>query len=558
MATSTKTSIIPTTNPYLVGLLRDDGATPNNGPEVVRHWSTASSVTFYLQPGDYDRNGFNDWTENGAGAAIVRALAAWQSVCGVTFQEVFTTSQANLVERIGGAGGNLGTHQYPHGSGVSVGDFNEGASVYNDGSNNAIGSFSYTTFVHELGHALGLEHPHSDGGDDFFPGVSSAADTGDNGLNQQIWTVMSYNRGWDGDGGDPTTPYGWVGTPMAFDIAAVQLLYGKNMTTAIGNNTYVLPMENQPGTYYGCIWDAGGVDTLRADPNTLVSVIINLNDATLKNELGGAGYLSRQTGVFGGFTIANGVAIENATGGGGNDTLTGNEYDNRLAGRAGDDVLIGGMGRDTLIGGPGNDTYHLGAETDALDIVQEFSPGGVDTIKSSITRSLATTEYTFIEGLILTGSSAINGTGNASNNAITGNTAANVLDGGGGTDVIRGRDGDDVVFGSGGADTLWGDAGNDRFFYFETADSPRSARDRVLDFDDSGNDVIDLRPFLGDAELDYIGVGLFTRANQVAVSQSLADVVVSINLDSNILTSEVQIILVGTTILSMTASDFLL
>ena len=427
---TTTTSAIATSNSYMVALLHEYAS--SSGTEYVRRWSTSTPVTYYLTPGDYDQNGINDWSENGAGVALKRALAAWQSVSGITFAETTNPSQANLVERINGADGNLGTHHYPNSGNVSVGNYNESASVWNDGSNNALGSFSYTTFIHELGHAIGLEHPHSDGGDGYFPGVSSAGDTGDNGLNQQIWTVMSYNRGWDGDGGDPSSQYGWVATPMAFDIAAVQLLYGRNMTTATGNNVYTLPSATQSGAYYACIWDAGGIDTIRANPGTTAGVTINLNAATLLNAPGGGGFLSRQAGIFGGFTIANGVIIENAVGGAGNDTITGNNYDNQLNGAAGNDILVGGAGRDTLNGGVGNDTYVVGTDADPIDTVVEAANSGVDNLVSTITRSLNTAEYAAIEALTLSGTAAINATGNTLNNTLIGNAAANTFDGLGG------------------------------------------------------------------------------------------------------------------------------
>ena len=166
---TTKTSTIVTNNPYMIGLLKDDGSSPGTGPEVVRHWNKASPVTYYLTPGDYDRNGVQDWSENGAGVAIRKAFAAWQAVCGITFVETTNGANANMVERISNAGGNLGTHHYPNSGNVSVGNYNEGASVWNDGANNAVGSYSYVTFLHELGHGIGLEHPHSDGDDDAFP-----------------------------------------------------------------------------------------------------------------------------------------------------------------------------------------------------------------------------------------------------------------------------------------------------------------------------------------------------------------------------------------------------
>ena len=549
MATTT-TSSISTTNVYLSALLHESARSGDT--EYVVRW-TGGPVSYYLAPGDYDQNGMNDWSENGAGTAIRKAFAAWQAVSGITFAETTDGNDANLIERISGADGNLGTHHYPQRGNVSVGNYNERASVYNDGSNNAVGSFSFTTFIHELGHAIGLDHSHEG-----FAGVDNASDTGDNGLNQQIFSVMSYNRGWDGDGGDPTTNNGWVAGPMAFDIAAVQLIYGRNMTTATGNNVYVLPSANQMGTSYSCIWDAGGIDTISAGANASGAVTINLNDATLRNEAGGGGFVSRQFGIFGGFTIANGVVIENAIGGTGNDTLVGNEYSNGLLGGVGDDALYGGAGHDrlaggagadVLVGGNGNDTYDLGSDLDSADTITEIAGQGIDAITTLITRSLDSSEYAAIDTLVLVGTAAIDGTGNALSNVLTGNGASNALIGGGGNDSLRG---------GGGADVLTGGGGNDRLVFGLASESPLSARDKVLDFDDRGDDLIDLSLFLGAAQLHWQGTLAFTGTNQVRVSQSGADVLVSLNLDGNLATTEMQIVLHATALGSITQSDFLL
>jgi Ca2+-binding RTX toxin-like protein len=59
-----------------------------------------------------------------------------------------------------------------------------------------------------------------------------------------------------------------------------------------------------------------------------------------------------------------------------------------------------------------------------------------------------------VENLILTGTGAINGTGNSLNNAITGNSANNVLSGAGGNDQLRGGLGTDTVNGGSGDDTF--------------------------------------------------------------------------------------------------------
>ena len=129
---------------------------------------------------------------------------------------------------------------------------------------------------------------------------------------------------------------------------------------------------------------------------------------------------------------------------------TGNAQDNIITGNDGNNVLDGGIGNDGLIGGLGDDTYMLGDEADA---VTEVVGQGIDTITSLIARSLADTAYLAIENLTLTGTSAIDGTGNALANTLTGNSAANTLNGKGGSDHMVGGLGNDTYVTDGG-DTI--------------------------------------------------------------------------------------------------------
>ena len=143
--------------------------------------------------------------------------------------------------------------------------------------------------------------------------------------------------------------------------------------------------------------------------------------------------------------------------------LTGNTANNTLTGGAGNDTLDGGAGTDTMIGGAGNDSYYVNVSG---DVTTESAGEGVDTVNSGVTRTLSAN----IELLFLTGSNAINGTGNTLANLLRGNGASNVLAGGGGTDILEGGAGNDTLLnasgnsllhGGAGADTLTGAAGND-------------------------------------------------------------------------------------------------
>ena len=228
------------------------------------------------------------------------------------------------------------------------------------------GSYDYITFIHELGHALGLAHPHDKGGGSLIaPGVKGDGSSGNHGLSQGIYTMMSYVDGWQtgpvAPGADKT--YGYEKGPMAFDIAALQIMYGANMSYHADDDSYVLPTANVAGTGYLCLWDAGGHDELVGGD---FGNQIDLRAATLRTAPGGGGWVSYADGIAGGFTIANGVVIEDATGGAGADLLRGNNAANTLTGVAGFDKLFGLKGNDILIGGNGNDRLKGGWGDDSL------------------------------------------------------------------------------------------------------------------------------------------------------------------------------------------------
>ena len=166
-------------------------------------------------------------------------------------------------------------------------------------------------------------------------------------------------------------------------------------------------------------------------------------------------------GQWGAADIAGMVALSTPKGTAGPDLLNGTEYDDvldglagndTLYGYAGDDVLTGGLGNDSLIGGAGNDTYVVDS---ASDVVTEKAGEGVDTVQSSVSLALAAN----VENLVLTGTGAINGTGNALNNSVLGNSGANTLDGGAGADLLAGGAGNDVYLVDSSLDVVTENAG---------------------------------------------------------------------------------------------------
>ena len=181
--------------------------------------------------------------------------------------------------------------------------------------------------------------------------------------------------------------------------------------------------------------------------------------------------------------VLSGTTAINGMGNALNNVLTGNSADNALSGGAGNDILDGGAGNDTMIGGQGDDVFVVNVST---DVVIETASAGNDTVQSSVTLTLAGN----VENLMLTGTSAINGTGNTLNNLVRGNTAANALNGGTGNDILEGGAGNDLLTdtsgsalfnGGSGADSLTGGASAEIFLGGQGNDTYTTA---------GGNDII--------------------------------------------------------------------
>jgi Ca2+-binding RTX toxin-like protein len=143
------------------------------------------------------------------------------------------------------------------------------------------------------------------------------------------------------------------------------------------------------------------------------------------------------------------------TGTGGDDSYVGGAADDDLSGGAGNDILNGGLGADLMAGGIGDDTYYV---DDLGDVTDETGGDGIDTVISTVTRTLGTG----LDRLTLTGATNIDGTGNALANILTGNDGGNTLDGGDGADQLLGGLGADDLVGGAGGDMLDGGTGADQ------------------------------------------------------------------------------------------------
>lgn len=313
--------------------------------------------------------------------AVELALREWGRVSGITFKAVPDRASSSL--RFGTAKdstGVLGWAGYPNQGDQTAGDLWLNYEIDANNRNLAPGTYGFSTIFHEIGHTLGLSHPFGDFGEVFtLPKAQSTVQ----------YTVMAYKN-------FPGLPQKYQPrTPMLYDIAAIQQLYGKNFKTGRGDTVY----RWQPGeTFIETIYDAGGTDIVSAR-NQSGNVVINL-EAGQFSSIGEF----RGRAIKNNLAIAFGVTIEHATGGGGDDRLTGNVVENRLIGNSGADVLIGYAGNDQLTGGNGSDTFVFQTEKDGIDTITDFTQGN-DTI--DVSHLLNQVGYTgtdpFLDG-VLTGS----------------------------------------------------------------------------------------------------------------------------------------------------------
>ncbi|MEH7829338.1 type I secretion protein [Gemmobacter denitrificans] len=278
-------------------------------------------------------------------------LAEASKMAGVVFVETTGTAMVNVYGTLGSSWG--GWANYAWSSEWTTG---QGRLTIDANDSFAPGSASFQILLHELGHALGLKHPHE--GD-----IRLASD-----VDRPEQTVMSYE---------------WTNIVRKFgplDVAALTTLYGGPVDTTgwkmrISETAFTLTGSARGETLMGIdrssrIEGAGGADTLfgREYDDRLSG---GKGDDVLRGGhgidtlLGGAGNDRLDLGGdqdWPGFEDEP----ELARGGSGNDTLTGSNREVRLSGDAGNDRLTGGSAYDTLAGGAGDDTLTGGTGNDVM------------------------------------------------------------------------------------------------------------------------------------------------------------------------------------------------
>ncbi len=317
-----------------------------------------------------------------------------------------------------------------------------------------LNSYSFETYIHEIGHALGLAHGGNYNGSAVY-GVDNYY------LNDSLaWSIMSYMQAFNDefDFGQPgdvnnyvNASFRYIYTPQIADIIAIQYLYGDNSSAFTGNTTYGYNSNTGVAAIDGAVnsgalmamtvYDDGGTDTLDFSGYGSFQVI-SLIEESLSSVLGGTYNLG----------IARGTVIENAIGGSGDDDIYGNGAANTLQGRNGADYLYGGGGTDVLIGGAGADLLDGGTGTDTASYTTASAAVRVDLLTpASNTGEAAGDTFFLIE--VLAGSSF--------NDTLGGDNLVNTLYGNSGNDALDGRGSLDYLFGGDGNDTLVGGAGGD-------------------------------------------------------------------------------------------------
>jgi serralysin len=306
-------------------------------------------------------------------AQAVLAMQSWSDVANITF-----------TQKASGGDGHMTFGNYSAGQdGAAAFAYLPGTGKGYDGTSWYLTNDSYTpnktpglnnygrqTLTHEIGHTLGLAHPgdyNAGTGNPTYDDVTYAQDT-------RGYSVMSY---WSESNTNQNFNGAYSSAPLMDDIAAVQKLYGANMDTRAEDTVYGFNSTANRDFYSAnsaaskvvfAVWDGGGNDTLDFSGFTQDQKI-NLNE----------GSFSDVGGLVGNISIAQGVTMEAAIGGGGNDLLIGNAVANLLEGGAGNDIIYGGGGGDTLLGGAGADTFVFGTASDSLysapDWIMDFTSG---------------------------------------------------------------------------------------------------------------------------------------------------------------------------------------
>ena len=186
------------------------------------------------------------------------------------------------------------------------------------------GQEGYYVLLHEIAHALGLQHPLSEADTSGATVLLNAFATTSNTVMLDV-SASTVNGSWPA----------WYGS---FDLQALRALYGTRPYAA-GNDVYTISDISNSMT----IIDDGGIDTLEASTSSL-SANIDLRGGKTSS----IGMDTDGTAKFSNVAIASGSLIENVTGTAYDDVIIGNSQNNVITFVGGNDIVDGQAGMDTL------------------------------------------------------------------------------------------------------------------------------------------------------------------------------------------------------------------